>query len=286
MDPIDELKGKQQFLSGWIADHRERTEQLPQVQQSLDIVNHQIDVVSTLPPALPILVKNDIVTAYSFSNSYWTQFNQSYPTQTPFVTSATGLALEVTGSLGGYQTLSAATIGYSPEVHDWARQKTSDYQAIQQQHDRVGQVHSFISHLIPHRLKEFNRAESSFAAVISAAQPPSVWGIHARNLMEHVKGDFFVATQKARNKQKIKWIEFADTLARGGVGSPEHCGLIAEESNYKCLHSAFTDIAKNLLQVSAPDLRDRRSEFLEYLFSVFSFLDREIFLQNAQREMV
>jgi hypothetical protein len=283
MNPLDNLKAKRQLLSGWIADHRERTEQLPHVQQSLDIVNYQLDVVSSMPPALPTTVQDDIVMGYSNSTPYWEQFAQAYPTRVTVLLAISGLALEASGSNVAYQAISAATIGYTPEVHDWARGKTVEYQAIQQQHNRAGQVRDSISRVVPHRLTEFDSAESSFAFALGRSQPQSVWGIHARNLLEHVKGDFFVAAQKAQKKQKVKWSEFADALARGGVGSAEHKGLIAEEATHRRLHDAFTDIAKNLIQVPEADLRDRQSEFHEHLFSLFSFVDEPTFRTNAQQ---
>jgi hypothetical protein len=281
MDPLDELKAKQRLLSGWIADHRERIEQLPYVQQSLDIVNFQLGVASSIPPALPIVVRDEIVTAYSNSAPYWKQFAQLYPTRIAFSPAISGLALEASGSNVAYQALSAATVGYTPEVHDWARQKTVAYQTIQEKQNRAGHVQGFILSLLPHRLTEFEVAESSFACVLTNSQRQSVWGIHARNLLEHVKGDFFLAAQKAQRKQKVKWSDFADVLARGSAGSPEHTVLIAEESTYKLLHLAFTEIAKNLMQVPEADLRDRRSEFHEHLFSVFSLVDETTYRKNA-----
>lgn len=281
MNPLDDLNAKQRLLSGWIADYRERTEQLPYVQQSLDIVNYQLGVVESMPPTLPVTVRDDIMTGYSNSTPYWTQFVESYPTRIAFRPSISGLALEASGSNVSYQALSAATIGYTPEVHDWARQKTVDYQSLQQHQNRAGQVRDFISRLLPNRIPEFDAAESSFAVVLGRSQPQSAWGIHARNVLEHVKGDFFVAAQKALKKQKVKWSEFADALTLGGAGSVEHTGLIAEEATHKVLHFAFTEIAKNLIQVPEPDLRDRRSEFHEHLFSLFSFIDEATYRKNA-----
>lgn len=281
MDPVDDLKSKQRLLSDWIADHRERTEQLPYIQQSLEIVNYQLGVISSAPSALPVTVWDDIVTAYSNSVLFWAQFTQSFPARVAFSSAISGLALEASGSNLAYQALSAATVGHTLEVNDWARQKTLDYQEIQQRHDRIGQVKAFIARLIPHRVKELEFSESSFAAALANSQPQSVWGIHARNLLEHVKGDFFVTAQKAQKKQKVKWSEFADALARGGIGSAEHTGLIAEEATHKLLHLAFTEIAKNLIQLPEADLRDRRSEFHEHLFSVFSLLDEAAYQKNA-----
>jgi hypothetical protein len=205
----------------------------------------------------------------------------SYPTRVVVTRAVSGLAIEAANSNVAYQAISAVAIGYTPEVTQWAREKTAAYQAIQMQQDRVGLVRAHIEKFLPSRVGEFDLSAATFSQTIAGSQQQSAWGIHARNLLEHVKGDMFVTAQKVLNKQKVKWTEFADALARGGVGSIEHSALIAEEATHKILHSALTDIAKNLLRVSEADLRDRYAEFHDHLFSVFTLVDEATFRKAA-----
>jgi hypothetical protein len=78
MDPIDDLKKKQRQLSGWIADYKDRSDQVPYVQQSLDIVNYQLDIASKMPVSVPASVRNDIMSGYANAAPYWNSFMDAY----------------------------------------------------------------------------------------------------------------------------------------------------------------------------------------------------------------
>jgi hypothetical protein len=228
-----------------------------------------------------VTLRDHLLQAYSNSGTYWTSFNHAYPTQAATAFGVSGLAIETSYSNVAYQALSAATAGHSKEVADWARQGTVHYQAIQLKQDRVGSVRHRVGHLLPKRLPELEESISAFSQVLAGSQPQSVWGIHARNALEHIKGDLFSTAQKVLKKQKVMWSEFSDALARGGVGSSEHATLVTEEATHKLLHTALTDLAKNLMRLPEADLRDRYTELHDHLFAVFSLIEDSVFLKNA-----
>jgi hypothetical protein len=97
-----------------------------------------------------------------------------------------------------------------------------------------------------------------------------------RNIIEHLKGDFFTITLKAVGKQKVKWKDFADTLAIGGQGSAEHSKLIAEELTHKAIHSTLTIVAKNLSSLAAADLRNAFTQAMDHLFSLLFLTDSAV----------
>jgi hypothetical protein len=273
MDDLDALLRKQSLLTGWLGDYQQRTEYLPFVEKSLEVTKYQIDVAQHLPLSLPPATGREIVGSFAQTVPFWESFAKNTTGTYAFASPVTGLALEASGSNVSYQSISALTVGHSKEVTDWAREKTVNYQVLMKKQDREKTLRDEITALFPARLDEFDTAVASFSEAVTQSHPQVAWGIHARNLLEHVKGDLFVIAQKILRKQKVKWAEFADALAKRGIGSPEHAGLVAEESNYRVLHSALTDLAKNLIQLPEPDLRDRRTEFDEHLFAVLTLVD-------------
>jgi hypothetical protein len=276
MAELNDLNKKQRILSGWLADYKQRSEQLPYVQQSLDLTNYQLDVVLSFPVGLPPTVRTEIVESFSNTADFWQSFAASSSAEPYPLMAASGLALEASGSNVALQSLSAITVGYPLEVKNWAREKTVKYQDLQDKQHRDKAVEQLISRLLHHRLQEFSISCTTFASALAGAQMQSSWGINARNLLEHIKGDLFAASQKALKQQKVRWAEFADALARGGVGSAEHSGLLAEEATHRVIHSALTGVAKNLCQLAKPDLRDRRTELHDHLFTVLSLIDESI----------
>jgi hypothetical protein len=281
MPELDYLKKKQMILSAWLADYKQRSDQLPYVQQSLDLTNYQLDVVLSFPADLPPTVKVEIVESFSNTADFWQSFATAPPAEPYPLMAASGLALEASGSNVALQSLSAITVGYPPEVRNWAREKTTKYQDLQDKQHRDKAVEQLISRLFHHRLEDFGISCTAFASALAGAQAQSAWGINARNLLEHIKGDLFAASQKALKKQKVKWAEFADALARGGAGPREHSGLVAEEATHRVIHSALTHVAKNLCQLGEPDLRDRRTELHDHLFTVLSLIDESILKKHS-----
>jgi hypothetical protein len=74
MAELDHLKRKQTILAGWLADYRQRSEQLPYVQQSLELTNYQLDVVSSFPVDLPSSERTEIVESFSHTVDFWQSF--------------------------------------------------------------------------------------------------------------------------------------------------------------------------------------------------------------------
>src|ERR1035437_6379705 len=261
MGELEDIKKKHQLLSDWIEDLKRRQEQLPYVEKSLELTDYQLDLVSSFPTAVPPTVKSDIIQAYSNTKEFWQSFVETSPGAKPYpITMAvSGLALEASSSNIAFEALSAMTVGHPEDLANWARGQTIGYQNIQHRQRREEAVEELIQRLLPVRAAEFEESCTTFAAAVTGAAQ-SAWGIAARNLLEHVKGELFAAAQKAMNKQKVKWAEFASALARQGVGSNEHAGLLVQENMYNVLHTALTDIAKNRLQLAEQDLRDRRTE--------------------------
>lgn len=273
MNSFEELNNKKILLSSWLQDHAERSAQMPYVQQSLDMVNHQIKVASNMPTNIPSGIKQEIVTAFSGVAPFWGSFVEAFPIQTNNVLAVSGLALETTSSNIAYQAITSIEVGGSVEIDKWVSQSTQGYQEIQSLHNRAGAVRDRLSEMVPHRVVEFDESERQFMAVLAQTQPQSAWGIHARNVLEHLKGDLFAATQRLLGKQKVKWPDFAGTLACGETGAPEHTGLLREEETAKTLQVVLSDIAKNRIQLLEQDLRHRHSEFLDHLFSVLTLVD-------------
>ncbi len=282
MDELGDIKKKQELLSGWIEDLKRRQEQLPYVEKSLELTDYQLDLVSNFPPAVPPTVKSEIIQAYSNTKGFWQSFVETPPGARPYTLTmaVSGLALEASGSNVAFEALSAMTVGHPEDVTNWAREKTIGYQNLQHRQRRDEAVEELIQRLLPVRAAEFKESCTTFAAAVTGGAQ-SAWGIAARNLLEHVKGELFAAAQKALSKQKVKWAEFAGALARQGAGSNEHAGLLVQENMYNVLHTGLTDIAKNRLQLAEQDLRDRRTELHDHLFAVLSLVDEIVLKKHS-----
>lgn len=152
MDDLENLKRKQSQLSGWLSDYKQRSGQLRYVQQSLDLANFQIDVASKIPPSVPETVRSEIIDPFLNTTGFWASFTEASSAKSTALSALSGLALEASGSNVAYQSLSALTVGYSQEVKDWAREKTTSYQDIQKKHERNVTIRDYISRLFPCRL--------------------------------------------------------------------------------------------------------------------------------------
>lgn len=285
MSEIDDLKNKQTILSGWLNDFQDRAKQMAYVQQSLDMTNYQIDVVSGFPAALPMEAKLEILDSFNRSTAFWGQFVTAYPKGDTKFQAASGLAIETSGSNVANIFMSSMTVGNPPEVQIWAQEKISIYEGFEQVKNRDNDVRKLLADLLPKQLAEYEVAGKAFVDAISGAQPQSTWAIHARNAMEHINGELFDIARKVRRTRglfikKIKWPEVAEVLAKGGVGSAEHSALLAERSTYDTLHGSLTTLAKNLARLSEADFRTARTQYQEHLFAELSFLDDAIIKAN------
>lgn len=277
MDPTNDLQTKKAVLQGFVRDYQARSQQLPSIHQALELVDYQIAVASSFPNSVAVDARDNVFDAYNNTTGYWSEFANAFPTSSLSSISigATGLALEKASSNIAFQTISAISVGYGAAVTNWATGMTEKYEAIQERNNAESQVRNLIVQLIPHRVEEFDRTVSGFASALTDIECQTEWGIRARNLIEHIKGDCFVAAQRVAHKQKVSWTEFANHLARDGVGSASHAGLIAEEVTHKIIHLLLTNVAKNLSRQSESDLRGTRAQLNDHLFAVLSLVDED-----------
>ncbi len=285
MSESDDLKNKQSIISGWLKDFRDREQQLPFVQQSLDMTNYQIDVVNGFPAILSGDAKAGILDSFSQSTEFWSQFAKAYPAGDTKFQAASGLALEASASNQANIYMSSMTVGSPPEVQKWATEKITIYQGFDQVKNRQYEVHKLLADLLPNILGEYKTALQSFSEALADAQPQSTWAIHARNTLEHINGELFDIARKVRRARglfikKIKWPEVAEVLAKGGVGSAEHTALLAERATYDTLHGSLSIFAKNLSKLAEADLQALQTQYHDHLFAELSLLDDALVKAN------
>ena len=166
MSELDDIKRKQQFLSGWIQDLKQR-QQLAYVEKTLELTSYQLDVVSNFPSGVPLIIQSEIAQAYSNTTNYWQSFvtHSAEASPYPVISAVSGLALEASGSNVAFEAISAMTVGHPEEVTQWASSKTAAYQQLQDQQNRAEEVEQLIKRLLPlARAAEFAESSATFAA--------------------------------------------------------------------------------------------------------------------------
>ncbi len=274
---IKALKEKKETLDSWLIDLKKRNEQAPDVQRSAEVVGFQIDLIESMPKELPKEAKENLANQFSFTTNYW-QKTLPLPQQSPLYNPASGYAMEVSSSNTAYQALSS--ISCEPKANEpvssWIKDKAISYQKIQERHQRREAIAGKLTRLFPDRCEEFQKACDTYQKCIAGFESQTAFGINARNLLEHLKGDLFSVAMRRLRVQKVKWDQFAKAMAKGGPDSQECVSLMAEEKTYKHLHVTLTNLAKNLVTVTEANLRSHMTEYHDHIFAVISLVDENL----------
>jgi hypothetical protein len=273
-DPSDNLEHKRQILESWVKETQRRSEQLPHIQQGLDITNFQIKALASLPADAPPLLKADIANDFSKNTPYWEKVVAT--PLVPLITPLTGVSFEISSSNIAIQKIEQNAIAY-PTISPWANSITRDYSKIQERYVTEAKITQKLSETFQKtfiaRESEFRDAVRCFDRMIAKVDSQDAWGIKMRTFVDHVKGDMFDAAQKLSNKQKVNWEEFAGALALGGIGSAEYQSLVANGATYRDIKDKLSRLAKKEKTMSDDELRTLRTRIFDFVFSVLNLLN-------------
>jgi hypothetical protein len=265
-----DLERKRDLLGGWVKETQRRSEELPYVQQGLEIANFQIEALKSLPSDAPQSLKVEIKKEFLKNSPYWEKALTE--PLSPQFSSLSGVAFEVSSSNVAIQRIQSISVT-CPTITNWANTVAADYGRIEGRYVTEAKISQSLVGVFGARETEFRDANQCFDRMIAKIDSQDAWGIKMRTFVDHLKGDLFDVAQKLAKKQKVKWADFAAELALGGVGSPEYQSLLDEDSVYHDIKEKLSRLAKKERIMSDDELRMLRTRIFDFVFSVLSVTD-------------
>ena len=126
-----DLERKRDLLQGWVKETQRRSEELPHVQQGLEITNFQIEALKSLPSDVPASLKMEINEEFSKNTPYW---EKALATPlVPLFTPLSGVSFEVSSSNVAIQKIEQIAVAY-PAIGNWANTIAKDYSKIEERY--------------------------------------------------------------------------------------------------------------------------------------------------------
>lgn len=276
---MEEINEHQKLLRDFLENYKNLTDMYPHVRQAYDLATFKKEVADTIPSDLGTEFKLKLNNSLTDGIDY---FKTNLPRiSIPLNFSAPpGLTMSISGSSGCIEILSDIENFSDNKYKLWTGDLINKYTIIQNTQDRKTYIKNELNIISIKVRTEFELSISSYEKFIGGSTNQNDCGINCRNVLEHLKGELFdkaliIAKLTTPTKQKIKdFLEMADYLAIGGVGSLEHHQLQREAVKNSTIWTDFTNVAKNRRPETPSSLNAKFSMFIDHLFNTLTLIDK------------
>jgi len=274
VDEKEENKKTLKELEDWAENFQKAQQVAPFVEKAIEQKKWETETMDTMPEAATDIPLDRLYETWRLERANWTEILPPMPRYDVNLF-PTGVAINTTSAVTLYDVVNIAS--EIKEAASWANRQKTKYSKIHEDQNRIEEVKRLLQKLDPAREGEFEEAEQAYRVRRLGAGQDTAVGIAMRNVLEHVKGNLFEVAKEKPSEQKIMWSVMAERLANGGPNSPAHQTLLNLESDWKSLHTRFTEISKNLDSGVATDLESAFVQAVDFLFGLLSLINPNVF---------
>ncbi len=256
------------YIKNWLNINRENQKAVKPLQIILNLLEWEEETKVTMP--------DTIANIYSIppnaNYSYDLESLQRYAPMQPTVDTA-GIYSLVPKSTGEASALFSTLVSIEPENEnekDWFRTRKESYERLIQEIELASMVQDLIKKLDLSLSDEFELMEQNYFSNDVGFEKDVTAGFAMRNVLEHYKGKLWIKAKKA-NEQKFEWKKMVERLSQKPKGTPEYELLLKQESTWKELQIALSDVAK-LKQIPREDINSLHIKLLTHLYIVLSYI--------------
>lgn len=276
---MEEINEHQRQLKEFLENYKNLTDLYPYVRQAYDLATFKKELADTIPADLGDEYKLKLSNSLTDGIDYY-KTNLPSITMGPSFSGSLGLTMSISGATGSIAILSDIENFCNPKYNSWTGDFIGKYAILQSSQDRKNYILTTLNIISSKVANEFELAVRSYEKYIGSSTNQNDCGINCRNVLEHLKGELFdKALSQAKNttptKQKIKdFLEMADFLAIGGIGSVEHRQLQTEATINTSIWTDFTNVAKNRNPETMTSMQAKFSAFIDHLYNTLTLVDK------------
>jgi len=276
---MEEINEHQRQLKEFLDNYKSLTVLYPYVRQAYDLATFKKEVADTIPADLGNEYKLKLSNSLTDGIDYY-KTNLPSITIGPSFSASSGLTMSISGATGSIAILSDIENFCDTKYNSWTGDLIGKYATIQGSQDRKTYILTTLNTISGKVASEFELAIGSYEKYIGSSTNQNDCGINCRNVIEHLKGELFdkaltQAKTTAPTKQKIKdFLEMADYLAIGGIGSVEHRQLQTEALINATIWTDFTNVAKNRNPETLTSMQAKFSMFIDHLYNTLTLVDK------------
>ena len=276
---MEEINKHEKELKEFLENYKSLTDIYPYVSQAYELANFKKEVADTIPSDLSREYKLKLNNALTDGIDYFTSNLPKINIPLGF-SAPSGLTMSISGATGSIAILSDIESFGDTKHNGWTTNLINQYVSIQTHQDRKSYILCELATINSKVADEFGLAISSYEKFIGSATNQNDCGINCRNVIEHIRGELYdraltQAKLTISTKQRIKdFIEMADHLAIGGIGSVEHRQLLSEALNHTALWTDFTNVAKNRIPETQTSMQAKFSMLVDHLYNTLTLIDK------------
>ena len=276
---MEEINEHERQLKEFLDKYKNLTDIYPYISQAYDLAKFKKEVADTIPSDLEneykIKLSDSLIDGIDYYKTNLPKINMG-----PSFSASSGLTRSISGTTGSISILSDIESFCDSKYNSWTSDLIGKYTIIQDNQERKNYIMTALNTISSKVANEFKLSISSYEKFVGNLTNQNDCGINCRNVIEHLKGELFdKALKQAKiitpTKQKIKdFLEMADHLAIGGIGSVEHRQLQTEATINAIIWADFTNVAKNRNPETLTSIQAKFSMFIDHLYNTLTLIDK------------
>lgn len=270
---IKKLEERREHLSAALESRIRVQDDIPHIQQNLDLTDWQIRALENLPSEsdeIPYKSRSDELEEENiFLKNSFPIF--TYPIH-PSLYSSTA-SVTVSGSTGTYDYINRVRDLGTPYAIDYGDAFIQEYKHIQEAQERPQRVRSLLERLnSPNTLERFDSALLAYNKYKSDPREKISAAISMRNLLHGVQGNLWERA-KRWSEENMTWSIMSSRLAINGSRGREHITLDNQKRVKASLNSRLSDVLKDREGGSVTNIDNIWTETIDFLFTVLGLIN-------------
>jgi hypothetical protein len=178
------------------------------------------------------------------------------------------IAVASTGTPASFSFMDDIRLVGTIDTKNFVQRKTEEYQQIQKEQNRRGEVRHLVEEVAPKALSRFDSAAESIDQFAAFTLQSTAAATAMRNLIDSIKGEIW---DKARGRAtgKFKWERMAERLFQKGPSLNE---MLSQGDIRSKLTDDLTDVLKERAGARVHSIEQLWMRVLDHLFVVLSLI--------------